>query len=147
MIFCNTYFVSYRYIYDLPKACRLISFCCESSQNSTHIFQISNKLHCDILLHNITLRTITYMTSQKHWLPKQIKQWKMRLYHVLYICCDGDHDSDLIFLASVTFRIYTTVTNQCQWLSCTWTWHIQYCDCWSHFETRPSRILSIPCKV
>ena len=34
-------------------------------------------------------------------------------------------------------RQHTTVTNQCYRLPWTWTWRIQYCDCWSHSQNRP----------
>ena len=29
----------------------------------------------------------------------------------------------------------------------TWTWLIQYCDCWSHFEKRPGMVYSITCDL
>ena len=89
----------------------------------------------------------TYKTPQKIILLKKSNIWKVGIYQGSADSCEGDCHSDLNRLASVIFRQYNTVTNKCLRLPRTWIWHIQYCDCWSHFDSRPGSVYSITRKI
>ena len=87
------------------------------------------------------------MTSQKLLSPTLSKHWKRRIYQGSTDFYERNWDSDLNCLYLVILRQYTTVTKHCYQLPCTWTWCIQYCDCWYNFDKRPGRVQSITCEL
>ena len=60
------------------------------------------------------------------------KNWKADPYRGSTDRGEGDHDSDLNWLASDNIRQYTNVKNQCYRLPWTWTWSIRYWNSWYH---------------
>ena len=114
----------------------LLCFICDNHRTLL-ISKLLNQFPCDIFKDNFLLQTSKSTKSQKRLLPTHSKHWKTEPYRGSDDRGEVDCDSDLNRLASVILSQYTTVTNQCWWFSCTWTFLIQYCDCWSHFGKLP----------